>query len=364
MSIASFFGIKKPVKYEIKLTGEDEHPKYRLELVTGASYIFPIYDSSQDFSGKLKISVSKGHKLEHQGLTLALVGEMQDFNNNAKSYEFLTVPQQLSKGDTVFGKQTIKFSFKKTDFKKTQKKDKIYESYYGLNVRVRYYLRLTVHKKFASSVALEKDIWIIKNQKQPEKNNPIKMEVGIEDCLHIEFLFEKSKYHLDDIIYGKIQFYNVKIKIVHMEIELLRKEINGDGENAIVETETIATYEVMDGCPMKGDVVPVRIFLRPYDVSPTVNKAFGCFNIKYYINLVLVDEEDRRFFKQSEVVLWREKPISLTKKTKDEAPKEKQGQEEEEEEEEDPEKEIEIKRDEDEEQGQGDDNSEVDDIQD
>jgi hypothetical protein len=30
----------------------------------------------------------------------------------------------------------------------------------------------------------------------PEMNNPIKMEVGIEECLHIEFEYNKSKYHL------------------------------------------------------------------------------------------------------------------------------------------------------------------------
>jgi len=29
------------------------------------------------------------------------------------------------------------------------------------------------------------------------------------------------------------------------------------------------------------------------------------FSVKYYLNLVLVDEEDRRYFKQQEVVLWR-----------------------------------------------------------
>ena len=27
----------------------------------------------------------------------------------------------------------------------------------------------------------------------PEVNSPIKMEVGIEDCLHIEFEYNKSK---------------------------------------------------------------------------------------------------------------------------------------------------------------------------
>jgi vacuolar protein sorting-associated protein 26 len=29
------------------------------------------------------------------------------------------------------------------------------------------------------------------------------------------------------------------------------------------------------------------------------------FSVKYYLNLVLVDEEDRRYFKQQEVVFWR-----------------------------------------------------------
>lgn len=29
------------------------------------------------------------------------------------------------------------------------------------------------------------------------------------------------------------------------------------------------------------------------------------FNVKYYLNLVLVDEEDRRYFKQQEIQLYR-----------------------------------------------------------
>lgn len=32
------------------------------------------------------------------------------------------------------------------------------------------------------------------------------------------------------------------------------------------------------------------------------------FSVKYYLNLVLVDEEDRRYFKQQEIILWRKPP--------------------------------------------------------
>ena len=32
------------------------------------------------------------------------------------------------------------------------------------------------------------------------------------------------------------------------------------------------------------------------------------FSVKYFLNLVLVDEEDRRYFKQQEVIFWRRQP--------------------------------------------------------
>ena len=40
------------------------------------------------------------------------------------------------------------------------------------------------------------------------------MEVGIEDCLHIEFEYDKGRYHLKDTVVGKIYFLLVsKLRI-------------------------------------------------------------------------------------------------------------------------------------------------------
>jgi len=63
----------------------------------------------------------------------------------------------------------------------------------------------------------------------PTENKPIKMEVGIEECLHIEFEFNQSKFHLKDCILGKVYFNLVRIKIKHMELSIIRKEIVGSG---------------------------------------------------------------------------------------------------------------------------------------
>ena len=39
------------------------------------------------------------------------------------------------------------------------------------------------------------------------------MEVGIEDCLHIEFEYDKGRYHLKDTVVGKIYFLLVSSEI-------------------------------------------------------------------------------------------------------------------------------------------------------
>ena len=59
------------------------------------------------------------------------------------------------------------------------------------------------------------------------------------------------------------------------------------------------------GAPVRGESVPVRLFLSGFDLTPTYRNVNNKFSVKYYLNLVLVDEEDRRYFKQQEITLWR-----------------------------------------------------------
>jgi hypothetical protein len=103
------------------------------------------------------------------------------------------------------------------------------------------------------------------------------MEVGIEDCLHIEFEYNKSKcvlhsrycsfhadccllsarYHLKDVVIGKIYFLLVRIKVKYMEVGLIRRESTGSGPNLYNESETLTKFEIMDGAPVRGESIPV-----------------------------------------------------------------------------------------------------------
>ena len=89
----------------------------------------------------------------------------------------------------------------------------------------RYFIRVTITRSaLYANVVQEFDFAVQNLGREPEINNSIKMEVGIEDCLHIEFEYNKSKYHLQDVVLGKIYFLLVRIKIKHMEVEIRRRE--------------------------------------------------------------------------------------------------------------------------------------------
>ena len=86
------------------------------------------------------------------------------------------------------------------------------------------------------------------------ESKPLKMEVGIEDCLHIEFEFPKSHYHLRDCLVGNVSFKLVKINIKTMEINIIKRETTGTGNNKKTQSDDVAKYQIMDGCPFRSRI--------------------------------------------------------------------------------------------------------------
>jgi vacuolar protein sorting-associated protein 26 len=281
------------------------------------------YEQHEDISGVVTVHVPPGKKLEHLGIKIQFIGRIDmsyGVNDTGRPhYDFVSLSKELAPPGILFQSITeMPFLFRNMD--------KEHESYRGRNVSVRYFVKVIVERKFLPPVQKEHDIWIQVMGQPPAQNEAIKMEVGIEDCLHIEFEYERRVYHLQDTILGKIHFLLVRIKIKHMELAVIRRETSGDGvaaaaggpnqssmqpsndtSNVFTETQTLVKYEIMDGAPVKGEVIPVKLSLRgiPADLTPTYNSVNNRFSVRYFINLVLVDEEDRRYFKQQEIILWR-----------------------------------------------------------
>lgn len=78
------------------------------------------------------------------------------------------------------------------------------------------------------------------------------VQVGIEDCLHIEFEYDKNQYHVKDVVIGKVYFLLVRIKIKYMELDIIRTETIKSGTAQHTETETVTKFEIMDGNAVKS----------------------------------------------------------------------------------------------------------------
>ncbi len=276
-----------PVDIDIVLDDTDDKTMIDMKLDKNRREKAPLYMDGESVKGAVTIRPKDGKRLEHTGIKVQFIGTIGMYNSlprgplfrlnclhigptemlfdRGNHYEFLSLGQELAAPGDLQHPQTFDFNFKNVE--------KQYESYNGMNVKLRYFVRVTVSRRMAD-VIREKDIWVYSYRIPPETNSSIKMDVGIEDCLHIEFEYSKSKYHLKDVIVGRIYFLLVRLKIKHMELSIIRRETTGVAPNQYNESETLVRFEVrccpsyitnltnsikiMDGSPSRGTILSTQ----------------------------------------------------------------------------------------------------------
>ncbi|KAG2182202.1 hypothetical protein INT43_007129 [Umbelopsis isabellina] len=296
MAMASLFGLSTPVDIDISFSGEEHRKHVDVKVDKDHRESMPLYLDGEGIQGKVTIRPRDGKKVEHNGIKIEFIGSIELSHSGSKTTEFLTLSQELAAPGDI--RQATSFDF---EFKNVEKQ---FECYYGINAKLRYFVRVTAARRMADLVK-ERDIWVYSYKMPTDLNNSIKMEVGIEDCLHIEFEYNKSMYHMKDVIVGKIYFLLVRIKIKHMELSVIRRETTGAAPNLYNESETLIKFEIMDGAPVRGETIPIRLFLGGFELTPTFRDINKKFSTRYYLNLVLIDEENRRYFKQQEITIFR-----------------------------------------------------------
>ncbi|KAF3987222.1 hypothetical protein FT663_04043 [Candidozyma haemuli var. vulneris] len=320
---------KAPLDIEIRLEDEKSRKHIELKSKQGRIESFPLFRDGESVKGQVTLRSRGGKVVEHIGVKVQLLGVIESPLDTITSSEFLSLATELAAPGHLNQSDTYGFAFRNVE--------KQYESYRGKNVNLRYFIRVVVSRKNKADITREKDLWVLQyanssnddtngnapggrksstgsaNGEVTETNaaksiasSAVKMDVGIEHCLHIEFEYNKSRFSLKDVIMGRIFFLLVRIKIKHMEVSIVRRETVGSGPSSVLESETMVRFEIMDGAPVKGESIPIRLFLNGYDLTPTykdVNKKFSC---RSYLQLVLIDEDGRRYFKQSEITLFRD----------------------------------------------------------
>lgn len=253
----SFLGLVQtaPCRIDIEFKDAEGRPFKKLlkmKSKTGAEEEIPLYTTKDDFHGEVYSAImpqfeakaqslihlshpqirvtplTTGKKIEHQGIKVQLLGQIELASERGTHHEFVSLVRELAPpGEFPDNVKTFPFEFRNVELQ--------YDSYRGPAVRCRYLIKVTVTGKGMTPDSKSEAPFWVRNYEEAvtEVSPPIKMEVGIEECLHIEFEYNKARYHLSDVVVGRINFLLVRIKLKHMEVEIRRKETTGAGEGTL-----------------------------------------------------------------------------------------------------------------------------------
>eukprot|EP00347_Sterkiella_histriomuscorum_P007696 403347921 len=256
-------------------------------------------NDGEDVKGKVIINIFKGNIFEHQGITVELVGIIENSLDAKQNQQFVSIVRDLEPPGELNDNVSYDYTFSRVE--------KPFETYNGINVKLRYFIQVVINRSYNKIIKEEEFVVHHVLSQEPIQNPPIKMEVGINDFMHIAIDIDRSKFHIKDCIVGQIHFNLIKIRIKHMEVAIIQRETIGSGNQSQSENQTLSRFEVMDGSPIKDEKIPVRFYLSSTPLTPTYKNINNKFSCRYFLKVILIDEEGRKYFKQSEIEFWRNK---------------------------------------------------------
>lgn len=251
-------------------------------------------------------------EMKHYGIRIDFCGVLDFPGGLRPSTTFCHLSSNLAAEGRLKSTQIAEFPF---EFKRVELP---HESYHGRHLEIKYFVRVSVKRGLGSDLQGQRAIWVrdytpplipetaINSVDVIDAIDVIdgwKLEVGLEDQLHINFTSPKSHFALTDCIEGELHFSLVNLKIKSADLSLVRREIVG---NHITDQEVLQRYQIIDGPPQRHDTIPFKLPLRNLrDLTPSLRDVEKIGSLLYFVNLIIYDVEGRRYFKQQEVKLYR-----------------------------------------------------------
>lgn len=132
----------------IELDGEDKRKRVDVKNEEGKKEKLPLYFDGESVSGKVTMTMPrvtvvtlsvlpwlqvnirlKGKSMEHKGIRVEFVGQIEMFYDRGNHHDFLSLVRQLQPPGELASSTTFNFEFSQVE--------KPYESYTGTNVRLR-----------------------------------------------------------------------------------------------------------------------------------------------------------------------------------------------------------------------------------
>lgn len=278
---------RKDPQIDIKIDG---NPELKKKYGRIQKQDIPIYGQNETVQGTISVVPPEGKTISHQGVNLKLFGEFRNEKGEVLS-RFFVRSQFLTPAGVLSQPINTEFKFDHLSFPTS--------SYYGTSVNVYYGVEVVIVHRISDFIIQKPfDVLIFS---PAQKDEPIHNEVGIKNVLHIEFVFPKSWYDVEETVCGAAYFILVKLRIVHMSVSVYRNEIYEDN-NTYFKTKTVLkTYEIMDGAPVRGDNIPIRLYMGDSDIWSYTKFRDSPLRVEQFLRVQLIDENGKKYFKRMKI---------------------------------------------------------------
>jgi len=262
----------------------------------------PIFSIGDDIDGRIVFNLKNANQdnpYKYESIRALCVGEVRA-HNSGDNYIVSSQSTVVShNGSFTESQTTFPFTFSNVDL--------TCESFTGEIFDIRWFVKVLVSRRGMSSTLTKQKMFVTQNITPEPQARPIVLQVGVDDCLHLDINLLNSRLRLNDIISGTIVFKINQLKLKSMQIQLERREAlvpNEFNHENVIHTTKLGAIELMDGCPIKDISIPVRIHLSRFDdLTPSIIARY--FTVRYHLNVTVIDEESRKYFKHTEIKLYR-----------------------------------------------------------
>ncbi|WVY93183.1 hypothetical protein V8G54_032271 [Vigna mungo] len=120
---------KPPCKISISLTDGSTRKQVRIKKENGQMVMVPLFQCHDNIVGQAIIEPANGKKVEHNGVKIELLGQ---------------IVRELDVPGNLYERKTYPFEFSTVQMP--------YESYSGINVRLRYILKVTISRNYVNNI--------------------------------------------------------------------------------------------------------------------------------------------------------------------------------------------------------------------
>jgi vacuolar protein sorting-associated protein 26 len=237
-----------------------------------------VYVYGDIIKGKLSIDFPSGWVVDHYGVTISLIG-FYSGPSAPSSDPFFTRTLQLLPGARIWEGFKAPFTFERIALPTP--------SYYGTRVQLSYRVECNI---VGTELGARKEFCLVR----PEdvESVPLTKGIGVTNLLHLEVLLQSTVVDPRVGFVGCLYFALAKIRIVEIALDLIRREAIGQETFDTV----LKRFEILDGSPVKGVLIPIRFFIGDLNVWP-VPRVLGVV-VSYAICVNGKDEQGGKYVKQ------------------------------------------------------------------